>query len=118
MIRVMVVDDEVLLALGLEASLQAQGYEVAIAFDGEEALNKAADFAPDVVLTDLMMPKLDGAGLAKALVDQGISAPVVVLTAVPEADLPAETRPLFAAYLGKPLHDDTLASCIHALVGR
>lgn len=115
--KVMFVDDEVLLALAAEASLQAQGYEVAIAFDGEEALNKAIDFVPDIILTDLMMPKLDGAGLAKALSHKGIAAPVVVLTAVPESDLPAETRRLFTAYLGKPLQDEMLVSCISALVG-
>jgi len=116
--KVMFVDDEALLALGAEASLQAEGFEVAIAFDGEEALSKVADFAPDIILTDLMMPKLDGVSLAKALGDQGSTIPVVVLTAVPEADLPTEARSLFAAYLGKPLRDETMVSCISALVGR
>jgi CheY-like chemotaxis protein len=113
----MFVDDEALLALAAEASLQAEGYDVAIAFDGEEALSKAIDFAPDIVLTDLMMPRLDGAGLARGLASNGIAAPVVVLTAVPESDLPAETRRLFSAYLGKPLQDETLFTCISTLVG-
>jgi len=116
--KVMFVDDEALLALGAEASLRSQGYEVAIAFDGEEALTKAIEFVPDIVLTDLMMPKLDGAGLAKALASRGITAPVVVITAVPEGDLPAGTRPLFAAYLGKPIRDESMMTCISSLVGR
>jgi len=115
--KIMFVDDEVLLVLAAEAALQAEGYEVAIAFDGEEALNKAIDFAPDIVLTDLMMPRLDGAGLAEALVRKGMNVPVVVLTAVPESELPPEMRRLFSAYLGKPLRDETLVSCISAMVG-
>jgi CheY-like chemotaxis protein len=90
---------------------------VLIAFDSEDALSKAIAFVPDIVLTDYMMPKLDGAGLARALAEHGIAAPVVALTAVPEADLPPDMRPLFAAYLGKPVQDEKLFSCIAGLVG-
>lgn len=113
----MFVDDEALLALASETTLMGEGYDVAIAFDGEEALTKAASFRPDIVLTDLMMPGLDGVGLARALTDQGLTAPVIVVTAVPERELPAEARGLFAAYLGKPLEDDEMLACIAALLG-
>lgn len=118
MTKVLFVDDEALLALGAEMSLRDQGYDVEIAFDGEEALRKALVFTPDIVVTDFMMPKLDGAGLARALLGNRIKAPIVLVTAVPEADLSQETRTLFAAFLQKPLGDDELISCVATLFGR
>lgn len=114
--KVMFVDDEALLALASEATLMAEGYDVAIAFDGEEALAKATTFRPDIVVTDLMMPGMDGVGLARALTDQRIVVPVVLITAVPEVELSAEVRALFAGYLGKPLRDEEMVACISALL--
>ena len=114
--KLLFVDDEVLLALEAEVSLRAAGYDVTIAFSGEEALEKAVEHNPDLVLTDYMMPKLDGAGLVRELAVRGITAPVVVLTAVPEADLAPDIRDLFAAYLGKPVEKQQLLSCISTML--
>jgi DNA-binding response OmpR family regulator len=58
--RVLVVDDEKPISTLLSQTFEQEGYEVANAFDGIECMNKMATFRPDVVIMDIMMPKLDG----------------------------------------------------------
>ncbi len=57
---VLVVDDEVNIVTSLEYVMKAAGFDVATAYDGEEALAKVAEIVPDLVILDVMMPKLDG----------------------------------------------------------
>jgi len=57
---VLVVDDEVNIVTSLEYVMKAAGFDVATAYDGEEALTKVAEIVPDLVILDVMMPKLDG----------------------------------------------------------
>ena len=57
---VLVVDDEVNIVTSLEYVMKAAGFDVATAYDGEEALAKIAEIVPDLVILDVMMPKLDG----------------------------------------------------------
>lgn len=79
--RVLVVDDEPLIVELLEVSLKYQGFEVATAGDGREAVDKAPAFGPDVVILDVMMPHLDGFQTLAQLRATGIDAPVLFLTA-------------------------------------
>lgn len=65
--RVLVVDDERHIARFLEFVLKKAGYEVAVAYDGEEALAQVERFAPDAVLLDLVMPKLSGLDVLQRL---------------------------------------------------
>src|SRR5829696_3890043 len=65
--RVLVVDDERHIARFLEFVLKKAGYEVAVAYDGEQALAEADRFAPDALLLDLVMPKLSGLEVLKRL---------------------------------------------------
>jgi DNA-binding response OmpR family regulator len=58
--RVLIVDDEPNIVTALEFLLQQSGYEVAVAPNGDEALAKLASFAPDLVLLDVMMPRVSG----------------------------------------------------------
>jgi DNA-binding response OmpR family regulator len=58
--RVLIVDDEKPIATLLTQTFEQEGYEVANAFDGIECMNRMATFRPDVVVMDIMMPKLDG----------------------------------------------------------
>ena len=58
--RVLVVDDEKPISTLLAQMFEQEGYEVANAFDGIDCMNKMATFRPDVVIMDIMMPKLDG----------------------------------------------------------
>jgi DNA-binding response OmpR family regulator len=57
---ILIVDDEAYIVTSLEYVMQSAGFEVAVAYDGEEALEKVAEAVPALVILDLMMPKLDG----------------------------------------------------------
>ncbi|HEX7078183.1 MAG TPA: response regulator [Candidatus Eisenbacteria bacterium] len=65
--RVLVVDDEPDLVRILEFGLKAAGYQVEVASDGQEGLKKARDLKPDIILLDLMLPKLDGYKVCRLL---------------------------------------------------
>ena len=65
--RILVVDDDPTNLEVLRVRLSAQGYEVVTAVDGEDALRRARELKPDLVLLDVMMPKLDGISVLKEL---------------------------------------------------
>ncbi len=65
--KILVVDDEVPISSYLERKLSKLGYEVAVAEDGEDALSKAEEFAPDLVLLDVKLPKLNGIQVCERL---------------------------------------------------
>lgn len=78
--RILVADDEAASRKGLRALLSNWGYEVEEASDGEEALQRAVAFLPAVVVADMVMPKLDGLGLLKAIQEELPFATVIILT--------------------------------------
>ncbi len=65
--KILIVDDEPNIVISLEFLMRKEGFEVAVASDGEEALAKVASFAPDLVLLDVMMPKKSGFEVCEAL---------------------------------------------------
>ena len=65
--RILIVDDEAVVANLLEQALRHEGYEVARAEDGMEAMNRLQVFKPDVVIMDIMMPRLDGVQTTRLL---------------------------------------------------
>ena len=77
---ILVAEDEALAAMAIEEELLAEGYEVVLAADGQAALEAAQARRPDLLLTDLRMPRLDGAGLILALRAEMPDLPVVVMT--------------------------------------
>ena len=77
---VLVAEDESLAAMAIEDELLAEGYDVIVAPDGQAALEAASSRPPDLLLTDLRMPRLDGAGLIRALRLRQPGLPVVVMT--------------------------------------
>ncbi len=79
--RVLVVEDEPHLALALVDALRAEGFEVLQAADGRRGLELALREDPDAILLDLMLPKLDGFQVLKALREDRLSAPVLILSA-------------------------------------
>jgi two-component system response regulator MprA len=79
--RVLVVDDDRAVRESLRRSLEFNGYDVALAADGAEALAGIAAAAPDVVVMDVMMPRLDGLETTRALRTAGNDLPILVLTA-------------------------------------
>ena len=81
--KVLVVDDEVYILHILDFSLGAEGYEVITAADGEQALEKAISEKPDLIILDIMMPKMDGYETCKKIKQQPETKhiPVLLLTA-------------------------------------
>ena len=79
--RILIVDDEPEIVRGLEDNLRFEGYETLAATDGTQALAVAASEAPDLVLLDIMMPKLSGWDVCRELRRRGIDVPVIMLTA-------------------------------------
>jgi CheY-like chemotaxis protein len=78
--RILVAEDEMLAAMAIEDELLSEGYAVDVAPDGQAALETARRVMPDLLLTDLRMPRLDGIGLIRALRDIAPLLPVVVMT--------------------------------------
>jgi two-component system, OmpR family, response regulator len=79
--RVLVVDDEASIRALLSATLRLTGFEVRVASGGHEAMAAAAEFSPDLVVLDVMMPDLDGFAVARGLRAAGQPVPVLFLTA-------------------------------------
>lgn len=80
MAKVLVVDDEKLIVKGIRFSLEQDGYEVDCAYDGEEALNLAKETEYDIVLLDVMLPKMDGLEVCQAIREFS-EMPIIMLTA-------------------------------------
>jgi DNA-binding NtrC family response regulator len=78
--RILVVDDDPAERLGLSTMISSLGYVVETAEQGEEALEKLGSLSVDVIVTDLIMPQMDGFGLLRALLERGDLTPAVVLT--------------------------------------
>ncbi len=78
--KVLVVDDEKLIVKGIRFSLEQDGYEVSCAYDGEEALSMAKDGNYDIILLDLMLPKLSGLDVCQQIRDFS-NVPIIMLTA-------------------------------------
>ena len=79
--KVLVVDDEKAIVDILVFNLQKEGYNVITASDGEEGLNKALNENPDLIILDVMMPKLDGIGVCKQIRQKNITTPIIMVTA-------------------------------------
>jgi sigma-B regulation protein RsbU (phosphoserine phosphatase) len=84
MVKILVVEDEPGIAFGLESDLQAEGYTVAVAGDGIEALRRAGAEPFDLILLDVMLPYKDGFEVCRELRQTGLSTPIVMLTAKSE----------------------------------
>jgi len=79
--RVLVVEDDPSIAIGLRINLESEGYEVHVADDGEAGLELARTIAPDLVLLDLMLPKKNGLEVLHDLRNEGSTTPVIILSA-------------------------------------
>ncbi|MFZ5968293.1 MAG: response regulator YycF [Bacillota bacterium] len=81
--KVLVVDDEKPISDILKFNLEREGYEVDVAFDGEEAIRKVYQIEPDLILLDIMLPKIDGFQACKKI-RENFSTPILMLTAKEE----------------------------------
>ena len=79
--RVLVVEDNADLAYGLANNLEIEGYAVEVAADGEAGLRRARESRPDVVVLDLMLPKMDGFRVLREIRASNLTMPILILTA-------------------------------------
>jgi two-component system alkaline phosphatase synthesis response regulator PhoP len=79
--RILVVEDEPDMVLGLKDNFEFEGYEVVTASDGATGLERARSVKPDLVILDIMLPKLSGLEVCKTLRGEGFAAPIIMLTA-------------------------------------
>ena len=119
--RLLVVDDEPNLLRAVAAALRAEGYEVVTARNGREALVRVAESVPDLVISDIRMPGMDGYQLAGQLRASSRTAlvPIVFLTAKDEtADRIAGFRTGVDAYLTKPFEPEELVAVVASILDR
>jgi two-component system, OmpR family, alkaline phosphatase synthesis response regulator PhoP len=81
MARILVVEDNLALAEGVAYNLRHEGHDVRVAEDGETGLTDARSWSPDLVILDLMLPRLDGYGVLSAIRGDRNNVPVIILTA-------------------------------------
>ena len=117
--RILVVDDEPAVRTALERALRLDGYEVALAADGQEALDALAGVAPDAVVLDLLMPQVGGVEVCRRLRAAGDRTPVLMLTARDRvADRVSGLDAGADDYLVKPFALEELSARLRALLRR
>src|SRR6187402_2676403 len=79
--RVLIVEDDDAMSIALRDGFQYEGYSVTVAKDGEAGLQMATSEGPDLILLDVMLPKMTGLDICKQLRGDGNSVPIIMLTA-------------------------------------
>lgn len=116
MLRVLFVEDEPDVALVAATVLEDAGYHVTVVSDGKEGLDIALQEQPELVITDFMMPRLNGLEMIRRLREAGFARPVILTSAIPEDHLP--DRPPYDAYLAKPYGMHQLLTLVESIAVR
>ena len=117
--KILIIEDEELLAESLKTLLELRGFEVEVVSDGESGAEYAETGIYDLLLLDVMMPRLDGYSLARRVRARRVTTPILMLTA--RADVQDRIEGLNAGadyYLTKPFDIRELLACINALLRR
>ena len=115
--NILLVEDEFVIASATKLVLEDQGYRVVIAANGASALSKAEAERFDLVISDYMMPRMDGVTFTQALRNRGFDKPIILASAIPEDRLPPEARGTFDAFIEKPFVDATLIALVRRVLG-
>ena len=119
--RILVVDDEIYIVHILDFSLGMEGYEVVTALDGEQALERVAEQKPDLIVLDIMMPKLDGYETCKVLKSREDTRDIpVILLSAKGRNVDQKTGFEVGAddYITKPFSPRKLVERINAILGQ
>lgn len=118
MTKILVIEDDAIIQQALGINLRREGYEVASAFDGAAGLHMAREQRPDLVILDLMLPKLDGLSVARALRQDG-DTPIIMLTArAGEVDRIVGLESGADDYVTKPFSSGELLARVRAVLRR
>jgi len=114
---ILVIEDNAVLADFIAEVLQEEGYDVEVAKNGQDGLNKLAEVKPDLIITDLVMPKLNGEEVCKIVQSnpQFRSIPVVLMTSRVEESLRINCK--YDAFLPKPFDLYHLLGLVVRLIG-
>jgi DNA-binding response OmpR family regulator len=116
--RILIVDDDPNLLILLADQLRADGYETATARDGVEALRRLQTSWPDLLIIDMMMPRMDGLSLAREIKSRA-DLPIIVLSAIDAGDSKADLLEEVAEdYVTKPYHYPELRARINRVLRR
>ena len=116
--RILVVDDEAQITRVLKTALQSQGYEVKTAADGETALNLTVDWIPDLIVTDLSMPRMTGIELCRSVRERS-QVPIIVLSVREEEKSKIDALDAGADdYVTKPFSANELLARVRANLRR
>jgi DNA-binding NtrC family response regulator len=117
--RVLIVEDEPSTRLGLTELVRTWGYTTESAADGEEALQRITAFRPSIIISDLVMPRMGGLELLRALKDEGSGLTIVILTAQGTVETAVEAiRDGAYDYLTKPIEPQRLKILLEKIVER
>jgi two-component system alkaline phosphatase synthesis response regulator PhoP len=117
--RILIADDEEDVVTTLQFTLEKEGYHCLTAYDGKEALDKAKRENPDLILLDIMMPKMNGYEVARLLKfdERYKHIPIVMLTArTQEKDKEVGHETGADMYITKPFEMDDLVSTVHNIL--
>src|SRR5579872_2302582 len=116
--RILIVDDEPQITRVLRTSLTSRGYEVRVAADGESAIDTFQDWHPDMIITDLSMPNMDGIELCRRVRQQS-QAPIIVLSVKEQEGVKIEALDAGADdYITKPFSIHELLARVRASLRR
>ncbi|MBI5150689.1 MAG: response regulator transcription factor [Candidatus Omnitrophica bacterium] len=117
--KILIVEDDVNIATGLEDNLKMEGFRPVLAHDGEEALKKVKAERPDLIILDIMLPKLSGLEVCRRLKEQGNKTPVIILSAMgQESDKVAGLELGADDYVTKPFSPRELVTRVKAVLRR
>ena len=118
--RILICDDDPVILRLLQVNLELEGYEVLLAHDGEEAYRVASKEVPDLIILDIMMPKMDGYQAVEALKENEDTAgvPVVFLSAkAQQSDIDRGLKHGVSDYVTKPFDPSELLEVVQRLIG-
>ena len=117
--KILIIEDDKLLAEALQTLLEIKGFDVEVVYDGEDGTEYAETGIYDLLIMDVMMPKLNGYQMARQVRHRRVTTPILMLTAKSETQDRIEGLNAGADYyLTKPFDNMELLACINALLRR
>ncbi len=117
--KILIVEDDRNIALGIEDNLKMEGFIPVLAYDGQEALEKVKTEKPDLIILDVMLPKLRGLDVCRKLKKDGSKTPIIILSALgEEADKVAGLELGADDYVTKPFSPKELVTRVKTILRR
>ncbi|PZX09958.1 two-component system OmpR family response regulator/two-component system response regulator HydG [Palleronia aestuarii] len=114
--RILIVEDETILMMVVAMAFEDHGFEVVTAPNGRRGLEAARTASIDAIVTDYMMPGLDGLEMLQALREEGVNTPAIMITAIPQDQLGLQGKPPFDRYMTKPYDEEQLVTTVKTML--